>query len=204
MSISLKQFDESTVLPEEDAKLFNFMIGDNTSGIVEGAQVTFLGANKLKVSAGWGICQGRMFVIEEETISAKVSANGELQGRIIINIDTSAESPISFVTQAEKSLPQLTEEDLNHSGTIYQIPLATYTVNEILISDLKDARKIIKNNIETVKRTADNAMPKSGGRFTDAVYANSGKSSSSCLRNIQITDSADTPQSTGYIKMVRK
>ena len=54
------------------------------------------------------------------------------------------------------------------------------------------------------KSAVDAAMPKSGGSFTGAVYANSGKSSSSCLRNIQITDSADTPQSTGYIKMVRK
>ncbi len=147
MSITLKQFDEAKVLPEDDAKLFNFMLG-NKAGIVEGVQISHLGANKLRVSAGWGICQGRMFTVEEETITAKVSPNGELQGRIIINVDTSAESPISFITQAEKTLPDLIEEDLNHSGTVFQLSLATYTINEIIISALKDSRKIIRNIVD--------------------------------------------------------
>jgi len=135
MSIDLKQTAGCNVKPIDDARLFEFMSQGKT-GIVEGVEITHLGANQLKVSSGWGICQGRMFEITEETINAQTSANGELKGRLVLNIDTSADVPATFITQAAASLPALTQEDINGSGTVYQMPLAEYTIDELTISAL--------------------------------------------------------------------
>lgn len=135
MSIALKQAPGSLVTPVDDARMYELMSGGQV-GIVEGCTVTSLGGNQLKVSAGWGLCLGRQFVVEEETINADVSTSGDVNGRLLIHIDVSNDTPISFVTQAAATLPELTQEDINGSGTIYEIPLATYTVGEISISNL--------------------------------------------------------------------
>ena len=162
MSIDLKQFAGSAVKPADDARLYSFML-NNKTGIVEGVEITHLGANQLKVSAGWGICCGRMFEVEEEIVNTAVSASGEIKGRLIINIDTSADVPASFVTQAAAALPKLIQEDINGSGIVYQIPLAEYTVNELQCSNLIDTRimlEIMEVSVNRAQTAADNALQK--------------------------------------------
>ena len=215
MSIDLKQFAGSAVKPADDARLYSFML-NNKTGIVEGVEITHLGANQLKVSAGWGICCGRMFEVEEEIVNTAVSASGEIKGRLIINIDTSADAPASFVTQAAAALPNLIQEDINGSGIVYQIPLAEYTVNELQCSNLIDTRIMLEimevsvNRAQTTadnaQTTANNAMPKSGGTFTGNVVAYSTNRTASGLRNIEVrtTSATGTLQSTNKIIMVRK
>ena len=173
MSLTLKQFAGSRVTPMDDARLYSFALGGKT-GIVEGVAVTHLGANQLKVSAGWGICHGRMFTVEETTINANVSTGGDRQGRLLINIDVSAETPMSFVTQTASALPALVQENINGSGTVYQLPLATYTIGEIAITnfvaadntitdvqvdlrDVKTALSTLEKAVATAQSTADTA-----------------------------------------------
>ena len=106
--------------------------------------MTHLGSNQLHIGAGRGIIRGRAFVVEEETILAQLSSGGEIAGRLLIQVDVdNAESPISFITQAEASLPDLTQEDINHDGAVFQLPLATYQVTEILISGLKNVAEYL-------------------------------------------------------------
>jgi len=208
MSIDLKQTAGANVKPVDDARLFNFMLS-NKVGIVEGVEITHLGANQLKVFAGWGICQGRMFTVEEEIISAETSPNGEIEGRLLINIDTSNDVPATFITQAAVSLPALVQEDINSSGTVYQIPLVEYHVNEVQCGELTDVRvmlEVTETAVRKAQQAAENAMPKSGDIFTGDVAAYSINRATGCLRNIEVrtTDANGTVQSTNKIIMVRK
>lgn len=136
MGLTLYQINNGLVPPVADARLYE-LLSSGAAGIVQGVEVTSLGGNQLQVSSGWGIALGRVFSVEAETVSAAVSASGEVDGRLLIHIDVSADdAPISFVTQAQTPLPALVQEDINQSGTIYEIPLETYKINELAISSL--------------------------------------------------------------------
>jgi hypothetical protein len=135
MSITLKQFNEELITPEDDALLYDHLIGE--SGIFEGCVVTHLGANQLQITAGRGIIKGRIFVVAQQTILATVSDSGTKLGRLIVEVDIeNAVTPIAFVTQMAASLPALTQEDINRDGAVYQLPLSTYSITETTISNL--------------------------------------------------------------------
>ena len=159
MSIALKQSAGAFVKPVDDARLYNLFSSGQT-GIVEGCEITHLGANQLQISSGWGICQGRMFTVEQETIAATVSASGQVNGRLLIHIDVSSENPASFQTQAAAELPDLTQEEINSNGTVFELELASYIVDGATISDLR-------HTYERVSSRSDN------GFF---IYTHSGNS----------------------------
>lgn len=161
MSVILKQSAGALVKPVDDARLYNLLLSGQT-GIAEGCNITHLGANQLQIAAGWGVCQGRMFTIEQETITASVSASGEVNGRLLLHIDVSAETPAVFRTQAVATLPALTQEDINGSGTVYEMELATYKVDELTISNFEQKFSYItgmatKEMVETAQETAASA-----------------------------------------------
>lgn len=133
--IILKQFDGANVTPADDAALYAHL--DARSGIISGVEIAHLGANQISIGAGRGIVCGRTFVIEAETVLATLSASGTQNGRLLLQIDLgNADAPASFITQAAAVLPDLVQEDLNEGGTLYQLVLATYTVNTTTISGL--------------------------------------------------------------------
>ena len=133
--IILKQFDGANVTPADDAALYAHL--DARSGIISGVEIAHLGANQISIGAGRGIVCGRTFVIEAETVLATLSASGTQNGRLLLQIDLgNADAPASFITQAASVLPDLVQEDLNEGGTLYQLVLATYTVNTTTISSL--------------------------------------------------------------------
>ena len=133
--LELKRYTGSLVTPRDDALLYDFLIND--TGVFEGLTVTHLGANQLLISAGRGIIKGRDFTAEEETILAQLSDSGEKKGRLLVRVDMSNEAaPIQFVTQVAASLPALVQEDINRGGTVYELPIAQYDVDELQISNL--------------------------------------------------------------------
>ena len=66
------------------------------------------------------------------------SASGTVKGRLLLRLDTSLEagSAAQLVTQAAASLPALTQEDMLSGGSVYELPLATYSVSETSVTDL--------------------------------------------------------------------
>lgn len=136
MSVILKQVSGSQVQPVDDARLYDLILSGQV-GIVEGCEITHLGANQLQVSSGWGVCRGRVFVIEEETINANVSAGDIIPGRLMLHIDIASDIPALLETQSAAVLPELIQEDINGSGTIYEVELARYNVSQIMITDLE-------------------------------------------------------------------
>ena len=150
MSAILKQVSGAQVTPVDDARLYDLILSGQT-GIVEGCAVTHLGANQLQVSAGWGVCQGRMFTIEQEIINAVVSSSGTVPGRLLLHIDVTADTPAVFMTQAASSLPALTQEDINGNGTVYEIEMATYDISQTLISGLQMKFRTVLIQAEKLK-----------------------------------------------------
>lgn len=140
--LELKRYNGALVTPRDDALLHDFLIND--SGVFEGLAVTHLGANQLLISAGRGIIKGRDFTADEETILAQLSDSGQKKGRLLIRVDvTNDETPIQFVTQVAATLPALVQEDINRDGTVYELPLAEYDVDELQISNLTYVAKTV-------------------------------------------------------------
>lgn len=212
--IDIKQFDGKIVTPKDDALLYDFLISQ--TGIFEGCTVTHLGANQLRISDGRGIMKGRNFVVSQETIFATLSDNGMKKGRLIIRIDlANTEKPISFITQMSSVLPALVQEDINHDGSVYELPIATYDATEVLISNLAMVAPVVTSLPRTPAEIgaspanhnhdgryataaqgtkADAAMPRSGGYFNGGVHLNSHYQDiwTPQVRNIQFSQSAPT------------
>ena len=126
MSLVLYQIaDDGTngiVTPDADAQVYACATGDAW----------------LQVASGWGIVHGRCFKIEKETVMATTSTYGTKQGRLLLRIDLAGSTPIQFVTQAESTLPVLVQEDFTTGGTIYELPLATYSISTTTVSNLQN------------------------------------------------------------------
>lgn len=164
MSIKLCQAANSVVTPLDDAQFYSWAV-NRAAGIVAGCVVTSAGTNQLAISAGWGIVQGHVFIIGAETISAAVAPSGTVNGRLLIRIDTSdTVTPVEFVTQAATPLPALTQEDIDGSGSIYELPLATYDVGTISISGLAN----VAPTADKRQTAANTPIADAGGYFTSA------------------------------------
>lgn len=174
MAITLHQINGGVVPPVADARLYDFL-GGAAVGIASGCEVTSIGGNQLQISGGWGIVYGRTFTVTQTTISAAVSQSGDAFGRLLIRIDTTSETPISFVTQAEASLPELTQQDINAEGTIYELPLATYTVNEIAISDLVSVAPVASSGVlDTYNHTKSGSVHTLTGSGSNIKFISNG------------------------------
>ena len=121
------------VTPVVDRRLYEFLLL-NTVGVADGVAVTNSGTN-LIVSSGWGVIKGCVFGVTVETISATKPASGSANGRLLIELDAT-NGTIQFKTQQGSTLPALTQEDINGSGSVYQMELATYTISATEITGL--------------------------------------------------------------------
>jgi len=165
MSIVLKQWSGSSVAPIDDATLYQHL--EKRSGIISGCEVTSVGGLQLQIASGYGIICGRVFAIEQETVTA--TAGSDVNGRLLVVVNTAnAQAPISFVTQAAAVLPSLVQEDINAGGSVYQLPLATYTAGQTAVTDLQQAF----SPLEALSDGIDAAAPLGGWTASRAVGTN--------------------------------
>lgn len=135
--VTLKQYNDSTVQPTDDAVLYDTILG--TAGVAQGALCTIIGANQIRISAGRVMIKGRMVEVDNELVTAALSTSGNKQGRLILRVDmANTEKPAYFTTQVGAPLPALVQEDINTDGLIYEFAMATYTAGDLAISDIKD------------------------------------------------------------------
>lgn len=185
--ITLLQYNASIVTPTDDAYLYNHIIND--SGIFTGVEVTTQGGNIINVSDGRGIILGRNFVVEAQTINAMLPTSGSVPGRLLIQIDmANTEAPISFVTQAQDPLPALVHEDINASGTVYQLAIATYTAQPTMISDLQYvAHNITSGTVSSFNGRTGAVTPKDGD-YTGSLIKMPGYKQASSRQNVSSSD----------------
>lgn len=185
--ITLLQYNASIVTPTDDAYLYNHIIND--SGIFTGVEVTTQGGNIINISDGRGIILGRNFVVEAQTINATLPTSGSVPGRLLIQIDmANTEAPIAFVTQAQDPLPALVQEDINASGTVYQLPIATYTAQPTMISDLQYvAHTISPDTVASFNGRTGAVTPQTGDYTGSQIKIPSYKQATS-RQNVTTTD----------------
>ncbi|MBQ8994506.1 MAG: hypothetical protein IJ091_11315 [Oscillospiraceae bacterium] len=121
------------VTPVVDRRLYEFLLM-NSVGVADGIQINTSGTS-LIVTTGWGVIKGCVFGVTAETIEASAPASGSTNGRLLIQLDAT-NGTIQFMTQQASTLPALTQEDINGSGSIYQMELATYSITPTDISNL--------------------------------------------------------------------
>lgn len=127
------QTGNGLVTPVVDRRLYEFLLL-NTVGVADGIEITSSGTN-LILTSGWGVIKGCVFNVIAETISATTPSSGTVNGRLLIELDVT-NGTIVFKTQQGSTLPALTQEDINGSGSIYQMELATYSISGTSISNL--------------------------------------------------------------------
>lgn len=143
MGIKLVTFAAQTVTPQDDALIYETALQE--SGMIYGGTVTIKNANVLHVAAGHGALCGRKFTIEETDVAVGLTPSGSLLGRIYIHMDLSdTDEPISFQTETANSLtPVIQQSDVNINNGVYEINLATFTVDTSTISNLVNVAPFI-------------------------------------------------------------
>ena len=136
--IELITFAERNVTPTDDAVMWEVAIAE--SGVIYGCQVTLQSANMLHVSAGHGVLCGRKFTMFESNVSVTLSPSGSLLGRIYAHMDLSnTAQPISLQIETGESLtPEVHDENVNIVNGVWDMNLATFDVNELTISNVKN------------------------------------------------------------------
>lgn len=145
MGINLVTFAAQTVTPQDDALIYETALQE--SGMIYGGAVTIKSANVLHVAAGHGALCGRKFTIEETDVAVGLTPSGSLLGRIYIHMDLSdTGEPISIQTETANSLtPVIQQSDVNINNGVYEINLATFTVDTSTISNLVNVAPFIRD-----------------------------------------------------------
>ena len=135
MSIRAFQVNNGLVTPLADRTLYSFISGDMAGIIKNGCRCTLSADGKhITVSDGWGIIKGCLFQVKEETVAIDTSeVSAQTSGCFGIHLDISGggdENPvIRFFDVIGSDSYTPIQEDINTDGTIYEILLATYTIN---------------------------------------------------------------------------
>ena len=162
MSITAYQvpYDANTgnglVTPVVDRKLYEFLLM-NTVGVADGIEITASGTD-LILTSGWGVIKGCVFGVTAETIAATKPGSGSASGRLLIELDVT-QGTIVFKTQQASTLPALTQEDINGSGSIYQMELATYTISTTAITGLETTYALLQSAQTIVSQLATTLAP---------------------------------------------
>lgn len=152
MAIALHTVSGGTVSAEDDARLYA-KLTNGAGGIVEGGVCTISSGLEIHVTAGWGIACGRIFSFDADNITVTGSGTGTKSGRLKVVIDlTDPSDPISITSEAETTLPSLVQQDLNGSGTKYEIALATYDVTTTAASN------IVSNTLVDIAPASDSRV----------------------------------------------
>lgn len=158
MGISLVTFAGSTVTPQDDALIYETAL--TGSGLIYGGAVTIKNANTLHVATAHGALCGRKFTIEETDIAVSLTPSGTLLGRVYIHMDLSdTDEPIQLLIETAETLtPVVQDADVNITNGVYEINLATFTVDTSTLDNLVNVAPVIpqiEDLIDGVYRSSD-------------------------------------------------
>lgn len=152
MSLSLKQWDGGLVTPKDDGLLYHHF--EPTSGIFYGCAMTISGSTAIQITSGKGLICGREFQIEQEIVACSLPETGSSTGMLVLKVDMSvptSSNPLSFVTYLGSHT--LVQQDINQSGTVYELLLATFSATATQISALTTAVETLAPLAERMVRT---------------------------------------------------
>ncbi len=134
------QFEGSNVTAKDDATLYNYLLNGD-SGVISGFECRVTSSNNISISDGELIIKGRMITSVDTEITAELYNSSSIgKGRIYLEVDTtkSVDEAVKIKSVANSSLPNLIQQDINKSETIYQFELATYDTTNLGLSNLQN------------------------------------------------------------------
>lgn len=128
---------------------------NKTNGVTKGCAVS-AEEFSVYVQSGYFIVFGRMVqIIGTEEIAAPEVEAGELYCKMVFEIDLTKENTEEQFNQgyfkvlsSPDAYPDVTQQDLDAGGTLYQLPFCQFTVSVSGIDNFHDLRNII--NLDTI------------------------------------------------------
>jgi hypothetical protein len=150
-NITLITYAGSTVAPMDDALVYEKAIEQN--GIIYGAEITLKNTNTLHINAGHGVICGRKFTIVDSDIPVQLTTGVTNLGRVYIHMDLSnTTEPIQIMTEIGASLTSpIRQEDVNINSGVYELDMATFTIDAQTISDVVNVFDTIENTTGNLK-----------------------------------------------------
>lgn len=150
MSVNIITYTGQTRTAQHDAMTYDAAIGQ--SGILYGCEITASG-NTLTIGGGFGIIKGRIFQIEEESITIPLASSGSQSKCLVLTLDLSnSEYPLALTVQSgDYTLTQ--DADTNFDAGIYQIKLATFTVSTTEVSNVQRVAGTIHGGVKVITET---------------------------------------------------
>lgn len=133
MSVNIVTYTGKTRTAQHDAMTYDAAIGQ--SGVFYGCEITAAG-NTLTVGGGFGIIKGRVFQIEEESITVPLESSGTANKMLVLTLDLSNSSEPLALSVQNSSYELTQDNDANFDAGIYQIRLATFKVTSVEITDV--------------------------------------------------------------------
>ncbi len=188
-------FDNQTVTAKDHGHLFQFVIYD---GLLSGGSLSFSGTSLVIAPAYYLVC-GRQMKL---TANTSVTVDGATSGyaRVLLTIDLTkvatedvfeqADFQIQYST-SQTTFPELTQDDINTTGTYYQFPLCVLTLAASGITSIVSGTSAASVRIPLI--TTDHLA---SGAVTAAKIASnavsSGKLGSAAVTTVKIADAAVT------------
>lgn len=134
-------FDNQTMTPKAFARALEMCL---TDGVLQGCAVTSSGTN-VTVGAGYLMVKGRIIQVTTAATEATSPTYANGYGRLKLSLDLSQTSSSTINHQAaisveyassEDGFSALTQNDINGSGTLYEVALAVFKYSSSVISQL--------------------------------------------------------------------
>lgn len=135
------------VSPSDDASLFRTIYDD---GLFESVSITSAGAALVNIPAMYGIMEGRDFTTDAMQITVELPSSGTGTGSVVVRFDTTTQTVISVVGGLNYSL---TYEDINATGTICEMEIASYTASASAVTAITETYNIV--NAHTLTECGD-------------------------------------------------
>lgn len=157
----------SNVSPAEDANLYRQMFP--VDGLFADITITSLGANQVSIPAMYGIMEGRDFTTDSMTLSVELPSS-DSTGYIIVRFDTTTDDVISVKSELAPYTP--TYEDINLSGTVCEMIIATYTANATQVTGISMVytRTSMGGRMVGTLAAGDTSISFTNPLFTDDTY----------------------------------
>jgi len=134
-----------TITAADDGRIIKNALGD---GLFESVEFT-ISNGQINIPAFKGVLSGRDFTFDAQSLVPTLpTTSTPVTGQIIVRIDLSSETPLSLITVLDPY--ELTYDDLNESGVVCEMKIATYTASLSGVISVTSAANNIVNIAEKV------------------------------------------------------
>lgn len=126
-------FSKQSVSSNDDSHIYKVLL-NGKNGATNGCKMTF-GTDDIYISNGFFFVEGRLIEISStETIATPVVSSGTTYCRLVFEVDlTKTNTNTAFnqgyfkILSATTDYPEITQEDLEDGGNVFQLPFAKFT-----------------------------------------------------------------------------